>query len=215
MRKVLACIIILLFALSCQKVKIDSIYTVRVYVQERQGGERIPAEDVKVYAFAADTALWTVAGLDDARNGIITSRENSGEKLDVRETAVKFFDTAAGETEFNGKYRFETPFTQQNMMLVVSHDTQDIFAYGNAQLQYNLDRMEVTLVLELYRTDTEPYTQGLWKIHNEGTEVPVKCAYTVTPRQQRVEREGVQPVALGSTRLHVFYLSEDDNAATT
>jgi hypothetical protein len=212
MRKIPALIIILLSALSCQKVEVDCVYTVRVYVQERQGGERIPAEDVKVYAFAADTTLWTVTGIDDARNGIITSRDNPGEKLDNPATAVKIFDTEEGVAKYNGKNRFETPFTQQNMMLVVSHDTQDIFAYGNAQLQYNLDRMEVTLVLELYRTDTEPYTQGLWKVQNVHTEVPVECVYTVNSKQKRVEAVGVNPVALGTARLHVFYLSEEDGS---
>lgn len=217
MRNILACIIIALLALSCQKVEVDSVYTVRVFIQERQSGERIPAEDVKVYAFAADTTLWAVASIEDARQGIITSRENPGEKLDNPETAEQYLDTVEGETVFNGKYRFATPFTQQNMMLVVAHGTQDIFAYGNAQLQYNLDRMEVTLVLELYRTDTEPYTQGLWRIYNMGTEVPVKCAYTVTSKQQRAEGSlgsTVPAVALNTARLHVFYLSEEDGTAT-
>ncbi len=216
MRKVLACITILLSALSCQKVEVDCTYTVRVYVQDRQSGDRIPAEDVKVYAFAADTSQWTVAGIDDARRGVITSRENPGEKLDNPVVAVKIFDFEDGEMKYNGKNRFDAPFTQQNMMLVVSHETQKIFAFGNANLQYNLDRMEVTLVLELYRTDREPYSQGLWEIHNEGTEVPVGCAYTVASRQQRAEDtipSSVPAVALGSARLHVFYLSGEDGEA--
>ncbi len=208
MKRALACIIILLTTFSCTKVEVDCTYTVRVYVLERQGGERIPAEDVKVYAFAVNPAEWTVANLDDARRGVITSIEG-GETLDTPEVATKIFDTEGGETIFNGKNRFATPFTQQNMMLVVAHDTHDIFAYGSANLQYNLDRMEVTLVFELYRTDTEPYMQGAWEIHNEGTIVPVNCAYTVSAMQKRVEN-ATTTVALNSTRLRVFYLSEED-----
>ncbi len=209
MKKLLACITILLTALSCQKVAVDCIYTVRVNVQERQGGEKIPAEDVKVYAFFVDPAKWTVENIDDARQGVITSLEN-GEKLRDGELAVKVFDDTEDGSQYLGKNRFEKPFTQQNVMLVASHDQQNIFAFGNAHLQLNLDRMEVSLVFELYRTDTEPYVQGLWEVHNAGTQVPVRCDYTVTSKQKRVESATLAATALNTTRLHVFYLSAEE-----
>lgn len=186
----IAALLLCLAAVSCTKVRVDTAYTVRPWIEYRNN-EREAYPEARVYGFDVSERDWTVATYEDAVNGIITNR-GDGSK---RNFTWQGTPGADADREFH--------FTSKPVMLVASTiehagdggqgRAQEIFAYCDANIVENLDRMVLPVVFrpllrnpDRSKSDTT-YIQGRWTITNRATYVPVDCEYAITAKQVLVE----------------------------
>ena len=65
-------------------------YVIKPLVQDLSGDPYLALEGVKAYAFAADTAFYTVASYADALEGVASLKGNPSERLSPFVTAVPY-----------------------------------------------------------------------------------------------------------------------------
>lgn len=93
----------------------------RVTAQTAEGGsEAEPIENVKLYAFAADTTLWRIASYEDALAGIITSKSDASQQRTTPEYN-------AYQTNEESLYRMTV--NQPTLMIVAVDRTHRMYAY--------------------------------------------------------------------------------------
>ncbi len=152
--KRVAVIALALLAGACSK-KFDTDCTVVLtpYFQPGKSAAKELAPAAVSYGFYADTALWEVAGYDDALAGVITSRE-SGEK--------RPFDLSA-EAPGGGTVNFV--FAASPAMLVSASRDYPIYGWRGAAVTPDLGTLYLSLTFQSFMSDTT-YLQSGWYITN-------------------------------------------------
>lgn len=138
----------------------------RIGAQMTEGGAEQQIENLKLYAFAADTTLWRVASYDDAVAGIITLKSDEREQR----TTPEFNAYATNE-----EMRYRMKVTQPTLMLVAVDRTHGLYAYTKREV--DLEGASPTYEL-LFR----PW-QPIWISEEAGWQV-INPEYEPTPEEE-------------------------------
>lgn len=118
--------------------------------QSAEGAEPEAVEQVKIYAYAADTTEWRIASYADAAEGIITSKSSGAAR-----TSPDFPAYADGDS---GLYSFEAEAS--TLMLVAVDRTHRIYAYTKAEVDLAGSSPVFSLLFRPW--------QELWSVEEEG-----------------------------------------------
>lgn len=161
---------------SCAKVALDSDYSVRIWTEIRPS-ERAALTSAEVWADYLDTTEWYVASYADALDKRVTSKKDQS-------TRVLNMQGLRGA----GDATFYLNFTRKPVMILAFDTEQPMFAWCDGNMKENLTGLDLPVVFQPWMSDST-YIQGnRWRITNEDTEVPVKCTYSLYPRQ--IKKEG-------------------------
>ncbi|MFI3292989.1 MAG: hypothetical protein SNI70_05675 [Rikenellaceae bacterium] len=162
MKRVILYIVLVVTLSSCFK---DEEYStkmvVRPYVQAVSGGDFVGYEDCVAYAFDADTAEWEVLSWIDARNGVLTSKEDPSKTLAPIAVAQSYTEEGLEDTMLSMQVN------EQSVMVVVAHTTTEDYGYRLYDVGLNLS---TTYVTARFRTWKEgEYTESYWIYYSLGT----------------------------------------------
>ncbi len=170
-------------------------YVLKPLIQNLSGEATQPLEGVKAYAFAADTADYTVATYADAEAGVLTRRTNPAEKLS-EPTAVAEPFAQEGTT---GWLQMSLGRTSQ---LVLAVDTQNkLYAYTQQTLAVNLPKLYVSLIFKPWKEGTS-YTEGKWLFFNEFYTTPTYITCYIEPSAQATE--GGEQSSISSLKAYAY-----------
>lgn len=165
-------------------VSYKTTYVLKPLQQATSGDMLQITPDAKLYAFAADTAQWSVASYQDALDGVITSRTNPSKK--ISETVAVGEPYQREETE--GWLQMPLELRTQ---LILAVDTQNqLYAITQFETTENLPFTYVTLIFKPYK-EGFTYKEGNWIFFNDNYEPPKKLDCTVVPKLQ-TEENGLQ-----------------------
>ena len=149
--------------LSCKKSKIDTLYSVTPLLQKEQGKEDETFSNVVGHAIYGDTTAWSVASWEDAREGIFTRRNGSGE---TRRADVTGYFSQDGTT-------LDFRLTQRGSMMVVCDLTDSICGWRNVGVPENLPLMSVKIRFAPWRTN-DRYEDMRWTMVKYSLSLPVE-----------------------------------------
>lgn len=136
---------------SCTKVTLDTLYAVRTMTQQTKDGVEMLDLNVVGYAYFADTARWTVASAEDARDGIITERQ-TGEKRN--------YDLKSETSDTQLRLEFQL---KQKPVILSVYDTQSgAYAWRHAEIEDNLPNVSVVLKFRFWRWEESPFIENRW-----------------------------------------------------
>lgn len=186
-------------AVCCTKPVVRCDYRLIVTWQERKA-EKEPQllSTAKAYAFFADPQQWEVTSVEDARDGIITSVNDSSQRQ-----TYDMEGFASGE----GLNVFSFEFDTRPVMLVVADMKYPMWATGNANVVPDLRNMYVTLnftPLDWKEGTPLPVVKNPWKFYGyDQVKIPIdsemEIVASVTPRGS------VASSRLESARCFAFY----------
>lgn len=125
-------------------------------VQSVEGGETAPIEDLKAYAYAADTTAWYIASYNDAVAGKITPKEE-GSPL----TTPNFL----AYPELNST-RYEMEVSASTLMVVVVDRTNRLYAYSKQEVDLRGEPVNLPIVFRPWLGEWIT-VDGSWRIVNE------------------------------------------------
>lgn len=142
-----------------KKVTMDCRYNVRPYFQAESGGVAVQGRNTIAYAFAADTAQWTVASYEDALNGVLTSK-TSGEKRSDAMARAEQQDTVV-----------VVQLTATPATIVVVDTENRLYAWRMTEVVENLPDLYVSVTFRPWSAKTR-YVEGPWRMNNEAYVAP-------------------------------------------
>lgn len=195
-QRVIAALCGLLSAAGCakQSVSYDTQFVLKPWLQQYNQGEIASLPEVRLYAFAADTAAWYVASYDDAAAGILTSRTDASQRLaDPYAEGEPFgeVDTIPAAVDWR-KMRLRLASAA-----VVAVDTRNrLYAYTQQRLYENLSPLYVSVTFQPWRRFTR-YAYGGWTFVNEffDPDVPASVDYLLNPTVQLADHGEITPQA--------------------
>ena len=149
----------------CSKtVGYDTMYVLRPYVQQENGGDMESLPQIRAYAFAADTMQWTVASYEDALEGILTMRYAPAQKRsDALAVAEPYppVDTIPASANW----------VQMHILLpsamIVAVDTENrLYAYRQQAFSENVSPYMISVAFRPWK-ETNFYKDGEWWMFND------------------------------------------------
>lgn len=126
----------------------------RPMIQTVSGGDFVGYEDCVAYAFDADTAQWELLSWDDARNGVLRSKEDSTLTMLPFAVAQSYTEDELEDTMLSMR------LACQSAMIVVAHNTTENYGYRLYSVGLNI---ETTYAYVRFRTWKEgEYTESNW-----------------------------------------------------
>lgn len=166
----------LLFAGCFKDVSHKTTYILKPLMQKTSGETPQPVGAV-AYAYNVDTLLWTVAGYDDARQGVVSLKENPAEKMSSPAATAESY-------ELEGTVGWLQMSLSKSTQMVVLVDTVDrIYAYTQQELVDNLPQLYVSVLFKLWK-EGNSYADGKWSFYNEFYAPPVYLECSVEPTAQ-------------------------------
>lgn len=156
----------------------QTTYALKALVQERDGESLQPLPDAVAHAFAADTALWTVASYDDALAGVITPKDHREE--------MRLLATAAADPREGFEGWLSMSFEATRAMIVVVDTRHKLYGYTQQTFPGNLPAISVELTFRPWKSGTS-YKEGNWWMYNDFYVAPTMLDCFFTPRLQRAE----------------------------
>lgn len=132
----------------------------RITAQTEEGGADEPIDNVKLYAFAADTTLWRIASYDDAVAGIITSKSDPAQQRTTPEYN-------AYQTNEAGLYRMTV--SQPMLMIVAVDRTHRLYAYTKQEVDLTGESPTFGLLFRPWQQQWISEEEG-WKVVNPAYE---------------------------------------------
>jgi len=183
-------------------VSYETEYILKPLVQQTAGDVLQPVEGAMAYAFAADTAEWTVASYADACAGVITSRTDPSRQ---RSDAFAAAEPVSGEG-LEGRLGMTLPHRSQ---MVVAVDPADrLYAFTQQNNGVNLDRTYVTLIFKPYR-EGNTYKEGDWIFCNEFYTPPVYLDCGIVPRMQAEEGGETSDFPVSNAAIKAYAFAAD------
>lgn len=163
-----------------KKVSYDTNYVLKPMRQGASGEVFLPVEGAVAYAFAADTAQWTVASYDDALAGILTSRSDPALKNATPIATAEPFEMEGAEGWIHMQLSSESQF-------VLAVDPVDrLYAYTQQTLGENLPDLYVSLPFKPWK-EGNFYKEGNWLYFNEFYVPPTFLECYLAPSAQTAE----------------------------
>jgi len=153
------CACLPLLAAGCFKeVGTQTDLVLKPWLQHESGAPFEADSAVIAYAFEADTARWTVASYENARNGILTARNGSETRTGIR-------------GERYGEDSIRTPMLrmhlERNPVILLAVDTvQRLYGFRAQELGENLSPLYVSVVFRPWR-QMRLYEDGAWIMIND------------------------------------------------
>lgn len=170
-----------------KKVTFETEYVLKPQVQELSGDPTQSVTEVKVYAFDADTADYTVASYEDALNGVLTRRTGAGEQVTTPSATGEPYEMEGAE----GWLRMR--LTHPTQMIVAVDPTRRLYAYTQQEISETLSKLYVTLIFKPWR-EGNLYTEGNWQFYNEFYVPPVALDCFISPQVEPTEGAPATPV---------------------
>lgn len=209
---------ILLLTGCFKSVSYDTQFVLKPWMQQYNQYQLVSLPNVLLYAYAVDTAAWTVASYDDALAGVLTSIGDPSQRLgEPYASGVSFgeVDTIPSAVDWR-KMRLKL-----SSAMILAVDTEDkLYAYTQQQLYENLSPLYVSVTFQPWRELTR-YHYGGWTFVNEFYDptAPKKADYLLKPFVQTTEEaptvplDGVAAYAYALDTLEWRIASYDDAAA--
>lgn len=150
----------------CFKDVVDyTIFNTVIYEQATTDGSYTRAQEVEMYAFAADTTEWKIASYEDALAHRITNKLTGEVKSDP-----EAFGSFNASEQYQCSIRLDAassvPATRGKRctMLVLVCPESKIYAYRRYELPENLDHVDTKLYIALWRPS---HTSAGWRVVNE------------------------------------------------
>ncbi len=129
-------------------------FVLRPMIQTVSGGDFVGYEDCVAYAFDADTAQWEILSWEDARSGVLTSREDPAVTKLPFAVAKSYVEDSLEDTMLSMRLDCESA------MIVVAHNTTENYGYRLYDVGLNLS---TTYAYARFRTWKEgEYTESYW-----------------------------------------------------
>ncbi len=162
---------------SCRKASVQCDWQLTVQWRERASvTDPVPLATADVFAFHVDASQWTVASVEDARAGIITSVSDPSKTRTYDEAAV-------GGGSGGNVFRFH--FDSSPVMIVVADRQHPMWATGNANVVPDMAAMYVTVTftpLDWKEGDAEPKVVKSWKFYGYSeVDIPIDVRLEVVP----------------------------------
>ncbi len=191
-----------LWAGCTKEVSFRTDYVLKPLVQQASGDVYQPVEGAAAYAFAADTAQWTVASYDDALKGVLTSRVDPAQKLS-EPLAVAEPDPIEG---FEGRLRMT--LDRESQLVVAVDPVNRLYAYTQQKNGENLPSTYVTVVFKPYREGFS-YKDGNWIFKNDFYERLVALDCYFAPAYQLEEGGAVTDYPVSSSAIKAYAFVAD------
>lgn len=163
-------------------------YILNPQMQASSGAALAQLTQFRAYAFAVDTAKWTVASYDDAVAGIITSKENPAEKITEPIATSEPYEQA----DLPGRFKLNISKPSQ-MVLAIDLQNQ-LYAYTQQELGFNLPNLYVSLIFKPWK-ENNSYKEGKWSFYNQFYVPPTYVNFYVEPSAQQAEDGESAPIA--------------------
>lgn len=169
-------------------------YVIKPLVQDLSGDPYLALEGVKAYAFAADTAFYTVASYADALEGVASLKGNPSERLSPFVTAMPY--------EREGTDGWVQMSMSNATQMVLAVDTEHkIYAYTQQELAENLPVLYVALPFKPWKEGFS-YKDGNWSYYNEFYTPPTYLDCFIEPAVQ--SEEGGAAGEISSLKAYAF-----------
>lgn len=193
--KPIAAIAVLLLAGCFKDVNYKTDYVLKPLVQELSNDPVEPIEGVKAYAFAADTAFYTVARYEDALNGVISLKENPSERIETPTATAEPYD-------FEGSVGWlRMPLSSPTQMVLIVDPTHRLYGYTQQQLEHNLPNLYVSVVFKPWKEGFS-YQEGSWSFYNEFYAPPVYLDCFIEPSLQA--EEGGETTQIADLKAYAY-----------
>ncbi len=148
--------------------ELDCLLRPLVQTEEEGAEEPLPVSSsaVRAYAYVADTTLWRVASYQDALNGVITSKNDPGQRRD----APNF--TAYPDEEVGA---FRMTVSDRSLMVVVVDRTSSRYAYCQVAVDLEGESPVLSVVFRPWRREYLYVEEG-WRMVDESFEPAADAA---------------------------------------
>lgn len=186
-------------------------YVLKPLAQELSGDPNLPFEGLKAYAFAADTAFYTVATYDDALAGVISLKDNPSEKISTPIATAEPY-------ELEGTQGWMHMMLSSPTQMVVAVDpTHRLYAYTQQDLGENLPNLYVSLLFKPWK-EGFAYKDGNWSFYNQFYVPPTYVDCFIDPSVQAVEDgptaeiSNLKAYAFANADTTAWYIASYDDA---
>lgn len=174
-----------------EKVTYSTTYVLKPLVQTISGETAVPLAEAQAFVYGVDTTLWTVASYEDALNGIITSKEDPGERLAAPLSVSEPYSGEGGASHW-----LQMPIYDASQMVVVVDTADRIYAYTQQASGENLPALYVSVVFKAWK-EGNSYKDGQWSFYNEFYSPPVYLDCYIEPwYQDDTESELTEPSSI-------------------
>ena len=168
-----------------------------------------PFEGLKAYAFDADTAFYTVASYEDARNGVIARMDDLSDRI---ASPVAAAEPCVREGTVGW---VQMPLSAETQMVVAVDPVNRVYAYTQQELDVNLPNLYVSLIFKPWKGFS--YKEGNWSFYNEFYAPPVYLDCLIDPSVQLAEGGETSEIANVKAYAYAadttaFYIASYDDA---
>lgn len=153
----------------CGKANYNTDFTIRPRIRRVEsspdGGE--PAYQMRAYAWyiaESEQTQWMCASWDDAQSGIITNRLTGEQRVFEFLSQQPDFEVEEGEQVYDPDTYIHFDLTRSYVFLLAVDPLNRFYAYRYQYIPKPMPYMEITLMLQLWRTGTYEYLK--WTIVN-------------------------------------------------
>lgn len=172
-------------------------YVLKPRVQLTSGDVAEPVEELRAYAFDADTAQWTVASYDDALQGVITRRDDPSQRRDDPVAVAERLVPAEGAA---GTW-FGMSLGVPSKLVVAVDPATRLYAFTQQPLVENLPELYVSILFRPWK-EGNTYKEGNWIFRNDFYAPPVYLSCSVSPSVQ--PDEGADPQEIPSVKVYAY-----------
>lgn len=189
----------LLLFVGCGKdVEFCTSVVIKAYTSVKSN-EKMPLNNILLYGYAADTALYAPQSYNDALEGILTNKRDPEKQLKAERVGTNCLIDGHGASQ-----QVDASGISSLYVLVVD-PTNRLYGYTQLALVENLPHLYLSVTFELNKTESR-YKSGNWMIFNEFFSPDITC--TVRSNTQIIE--GGSLSTLKGSKLFVFAVDEPE-----
>ena len=179
----------------------DTTYVLKPLVQPMSVDPVEPLEGVKAYAYPVDTLSWGIASYEDAAAGIVTSKEDPGQRMTAPAAVAEPYASIEGTVGW-----LQMPIGAPRQMIVAVDPVSRIYGYTVQDQLLNLPELFVAVVFKPWK-EAFSWKEGNWSFYNEFYEPPTVLAAYVSPKVQAAE--GDEPADPSASSIKAYAYAAD------